>query len=318
MTTSAPTRAVILTGCKAPGPGLTLRVAALAQHHDEVIVAIDDHDFSVAVAGSAVPSTLPARWAAVRALIAPVANAWCTPLVATSTLPTPADRFIALRARLGALSTLVVETPAMMAAAKQAGVLAEIVPRVGDNGAVPTTVPVTSRALVVVRAQPFHRGHLALVLRAAELASEVVVVVAAAEQAYTARDPFTAGERLAMVRAALRDVRVPTWIVALPSPSWPATALPQLAFVAPPVGVVVAHNPVLRAMASSLGWRVEGLSAPLRIDGSEVSASAIRARLANDGGGPWMSSVLPDGVVSVVSTSTLLARCASLMAGALR
>lgn len=305
---------MILSACRAPGPALTARVAALAEHHDDVVVAIDDHDLATGVAGTVAPPSLPARWAAVRALIAPVANAWCTPLVATSTLPTPAERFVALRARLGDFTTLIVEAPAMLAAAKQAGVVAEIVPRVADNGAVPTTVPSMSRALVVVRAQPFHRGHLALVQRAAELASEVVVVVAAAEQAWTARDPFTAGERLAMVRAALRDVTAPTWVVALPSPSWAATALSQLAFVAPPVDVVVAHNPVLRAMATSLGLRVEGLSSPLRIDGGEVSASAIRARLATEGGGPWLSSVLPQGVVSVVSTSTLLARCASIMA----
>ncbi len=306
-------RAVIVSGCKAPGPALTTRAAALALNHDEVVVAIDDHDVS-AVAGVVAPPSLPARWAAVRALLQPVSQAWATPLATTATLTTPAERIAALSARLGGFSSLIVDTPALAAAAKQAGLSVELVPRVADNGAVPIAVATASRALVVVRAQPFHRGHLALVRRATELADEVVVVVAAAELSWSARDPFTAGERLAMARAALREVSAPTWLLALPSPLWAATALSQLAFVAPAFDIVVAHNPVLRAMAAAFDLRVDGLAEPLRIAGEVVRATAIRARLATDGAGPWLQQIVPDGVAALLSTSAFVQRCSAIAA----
>lgn len=309
-------RALIVSSCRAPGPALTARVTALAADHDDVIVAVDDHEIAAAAtpAVGVQPASLPARWAAARRCVAGIDRAFATALPTTSTLLTAHDRLLALRARLGAYQTLIVDSPALAAAAKSLGVVVDLQPRLADNGAVPTPVPAARRALVVVRAQPFHRGHLALVEHAARLADEVVVVVAAAERSHSARDPFTAGERLAMVRAALAVLPVPTWIVAVPSPPWPALALPQLAGIAPAFDVVVAHNPVLRAMAAELGIAVESLPTPLRLDGAEVSASAIRARLVSDGAGPWLATQVPDAVAAPVSTTTLLQRLTSLSA----
>ena len=309
---------MIVSACRAPGPALTARVAALAASHDDVIVAVDDHEIATAVVGvgsSVVPPSLVARWAAARGCVAGIENAWATPLVASPGLITAADRFAALRARVGAFETLIVESAALAAAAKQAGVVVDTVPRVADNGAVAAAVPAARRALVVVRAQPFHRGHLALIVHAAAIADEVVVVVAAADKSHAPHDPFTAGERLAMVRAAIKGVvQKPVWLLALPSPSWSAMALPQLAFCAPAVDVVVAHNPILRAMAIEHGFSVVGLNDAVRVDGDIVSGTAIRARLMRDGGGPWLEAVVPAGVQRLLLTSSLLARCAALSA----
>ncbi|HEY1098304.1 MAG TPA: adenylyltransferase/cytidyltransferase family protein [Myxococcota bacterium] len=306
-------RALIISSCRAPGPALTARVTALTADHDDVIVAVDDHEIAAAAtpAVGVQPAPLPARWAAARRCVAGVAHAFATALPTTSTLLSAHDRLLALRARLGACSTLVVDSPALAAAAKALGIVVDLQPRLADNGAVPPPVPAARRALVVVRAQPFHRGHLALVEHAARLADEVVVVVAAAERSHSARDPFTAGERLSMVRAALAVLPVPMWIVAVPSPTWPALALTQLAAVAPTFDVVVAHNPVLRAMASELGIAVEALPTPLRLEGAEVSATAIRARLVRDGAGPWLGTLVPDAVAAQLATTALLQRVTS-------
>jgi bifunctional NMN adenylyltransferase/nudix hydrolase len=58
-------------------------------------------------------------------------------------------------------------------------------------------------AVLVGRFQPFHKGHLALLLHALASAPQVVVVLGSACQARTPRNPWTWQERAAMVEAAV-------------------------------------------------------------------------------------------------------------------
>jgi nicotinamide-nucleotide adenylyltransferase len=294
-------RAVILTACRAPGAALTAKAKALAEQHDEVVVAVDDHEALGA---------LPARQAAAQALLATVPQAWATALVHTSTLTTPADRLAALAARVGRFDTLVVDQPTLQTLARSLGVDVELAARLGDNGAVPPGLPQRRRALVVLRAQPVHVGHVQLIEHAATIADEVIVVVAAAEQAYTPTNPFTAGERLQLLRASLStSVLSRCWLLALPSPAWPAMAVTQLRFCLPPFEVIVTNNPVLRAMAEAEGIAVVG-TAPIRVDDEAVSATGIRALLAIDVADPRLTRVVSAAALQLLQTSMLRSRCA--------
>ncbi|HID41523.1 MAG TPA: nicotinamide-nucleotide adenylyltransferase [Pyrodictium sp.] len=60
------------------------------------------------------------------------------------------------------------------------------------------------RVLFFGRFQPFHNGHLAAVKWLLDRYEEVVVLVGMADESHTWRNPFTAGERLLMIREALR------------------------------------------------------------------------------------------------------------------
>ena len=60
-------------------------------------------------------------------------------------------------------------------------------------------------AVLIGRFQPFHNGHLRLLRRALELASQVVVVLGSAFQSRNVRNPFTWQEREAMIRLCLDD-----------------------------------------------------------------------------------------------------------------
>lgn len=61
-------------------------------------------------------------------------------------------------------------------------------------------------AVLVGRFQPFHLAHAALLKRALEIAPRVVVVLGSAFHARTAKNPFTWGERAAMIRETLAPV----------------------------------------------------------------------------------------------------------------
>ncbi len=60
------------------------------------------------------------------------------------------------------------------------------------------------RVLFFGRFQPFHYGHLAALKWLYERFSEVVVLIGMADESHTWINPFTAGERIMMVREAAR------------------------------------------------------------------------------------------------------------------
>lgn len=65
-----------------------------------------------------------------------------------------------------------------------------------------------SRALYVGRFQPFHLGHLYAVRYVADKFSELIVMIGSAQYSHTLDDPFTAGERVTMIRLALDEAGI--------------------------------------------------------------------------------------------------------------
>lgn len=57
--------------------------------------------------------------------------------------------------------------------------------------------------LFVGRFQPFHNGHLHAVKFALKKVEMLWIAIGSADKSYEQRNPFTAGERLAMIKAAL-------------------------------------------------------------------------------------------------------------------
>ncbi|MEM2787642.1 MAG: adenylyltransferase/cytidyltransferase family protein, partial [Archaeoglobaceae archaeon] len=61
------------------------------------------------------------------------------------------------------------------------------------------------RALIFGRFQPFHLGHLNVIRWALERFDELVLLVGMADESHTLRNPFTAGERITMIRESLKE-----------------------------------------------------------------------------------------------------------------
>lgn len=60
------------------------------------------------------------------------------------------------------------------------------------------------RALFIGRFQPFHNGHLAVVRRMLEKYEEAIITIGSAEESLSQSNPFTAGERMEMIRACFK------------------------------------------------------------------------------------------------------------------
>ena len=65
-----------------------------------------------------------------------------------------------------------------------------------------------TRGLFVGRFQPFHLGHLAAIKYVLKKVDELVIVIGSAQYSHRRNNPFTAGERLVMVRKALEEAGV--------------------------------------------------------------------------------------------------------------
>ncbi|KSW11683.1 nicotinamide-nucleotide adenylyltransferase [Pyrodictium occultum] len=132
------------------------------------------------------------------------------------------------------------------------------------------------RGLFVGRFQPPHWGHIEVIKWCLDRVDELVVVVGSAQESHTLRNPFTAGERIEMLRLGLRDAGVDaSRIMIIPVPDiamnhvWPR----YLELLLPRFHVVFTRNPLVERLFTEYGYPVE---APPAFSRREYSATRIR------------------------------------------
>ncbi|HVX01702.1 MAG TPA: nicotinamide-nucleotide adenylyltransferase, partial [Nitrososphaera sp.] len=154
--------------------------------------------------------------------------------------------------------------------------------------------------LFVGRFQPFHRGHLATVKFALKSVNDLVIVVGSAQKSHEQRNPFTAGERIAMIRAALKadkDINnIIGRIMTIPVIDVDVHSLwtRQVDMLVPRYDVVFANDPFTLFLFREQGIRT--VEPPLK-DRNRLMATEVRRRMAE--GGEWQELV-PEPVAKVI------------------
>ena len=149
------------------------------------------------------------------------------------------------------------------------------------------------RALIYGRFQPFHRGHVSLVRWAFEQGfDEVVALVGMASENYTLRNPFTAGERIEMIRLAARDEGLPLDRIITATIETLETSIGCAYYVlsyVPKVTALLTRNPVIGKAFSDAGVKV---ITPPTFNRDEWRGERIRALIAK-GDPRWKDLVTP-------------------------
>ncbi len=143
--------------------------------------------------------------------------------------------------------------------------------------------------LFVGRFQPFHKGHLATVKFALGKVDQLVIVVGSAQKSHESRNPFTAGERIRMIKESLDSEKVYTSnILIIPVPDIDVHSLwtRQVDMLVPKYDIVFANDPFTLLLFRERG--VKTVEAPL-VERSEMQATEIRRRMA--AGGQWQHLV---------------------------
>ncbi|HVX02927.1 MAG TPA: nicotinamide-nucleotide adenylyltransferase [Nitrososphaera sp.] len=110
------------------------------------------------------------------------------------------------------------------------------------------------RGLMTGRFQPFHNGHLALAEQALSECDELVIVIGSAQFSFIEKDPFTAGERVLMIRSALAEAGIDLarcYIIPVANDENNARWLAHLRSQVPPFDVLYSGNNFVEHLARS-------------------------------------------------------------------
>ncbi len=133
--------------------------------------------------------------------------------------------------------------------------------------------------LLVGRFQPFHNGHLAAVRYALKQVDFLYVVVGSAQRSHERDNPFTAGERISMVKSALDDAGIdPSKWMAVPIPDadshsvWVSTVKSMV----PKFDIVFTNDSLTFLLFKEEGLRVNAVP---YVNRGEYSATNVRTRI---------------------------------------
>ena len=153
------------------------------------------------------------------------------------------------------------------------------------------------RGLYVGRFQPFHLGHLKAIQEVLNEAEEVAIVIGSAQYSHNLSDPFTAGERLVMIRRALKEAEVDSsrvWIVPVPDVHLHMLWVSALEGYTPSFNVVYSNEPLTRRLFTEAGYKVKGVRFYQR---KVYTSTLIREKMLKDKS--W-ASLVPESVAKFI------------------
>jgi nicotinamide-nucleotide adenylyltransferase len=153
------------------------------------------------------------------------------------------------------------------------------------------------RGLYVGRFQPFHLGHLSAVKSILEDVEELVIVVGSAQYSHTTANPFTAGERLMMIRLALVEANLNcsrVWIVPVPDVHLHMLWVAALEGYTPKFDIVYSNEPLTRRLFTEAGYKVKEIRF---FERKVYSSTDIRAKMIK--GEDWIKLV-PKSVAAFI------------------
>ncbi len=140
-------------------------------------------------------------------------------------------------------------------------------------------------------------GHLKVVKDILEKLDELVIVVGSSQYSHRMDNPFTAGERVAMIRRALEEEGISPsryWIVPVPDVHVHMTWVAQVVGYTPKFTVVYTNDPLTRRLFIEASYEVEAVPFHKR---ELYSATEIRKRMLN--GKNW-EELLPSSVARFI------------------
>ncbi|MEM1514870.1 MAG: nicotinamide-nucleotide adenylyltransferase [Candidatus Bathyarchaeia archaeon] len=136
-----------------------------------------------------------------------------------------------------------------------------------------------NRALYIGRFQPFHLGHLEAIKYILNNTKEIIIVVGSSQESHTLENPFTAGERIYMVRSALNEMGIdPSRYYIIPVTDLDIHSLwvSHVCSHVPKFDVVYSNEPLTRRLFIESGFKVESIPFYRR---DVCSATEIRRRM---------------------------------------
>jgi len=151
--------------------------------------------------------------------------------------------------------------------------------------------------LFVGRFQPLHRGHLEAIKDLMKKVDELVIVIGSSQYSHTLENPFTAGERVKMVRLALAETGIDAgrcYIIPVADVNVHNIWVAHVVAHTPRFDVVFTNEPLTRRLFIDAGFKVK----PIKFhDRGRCSATNIRERMLK--GKSW-EALVPKSVAKFI------------------
>ncbi len=120
----------------------------------------------------------------------------------------------------------------------------------------------TLRGLYIGRFQPFHLGHLHAIRHVLSEVDEVVIVIGSAQYSHRLDNPFTAGERLTMIRISLNEAGISPakyWIIPIRDMHVHMMWVAEVKGYTPRFETLYSNEPLTRRLFMEAGFPVKSI-----------------------------------------------------------
>ncbi len=138
------------------------------------------------------------------------------------------------------------------------------------------------RGLYVGRFQPFHLGHLDAIKYSLKEVDELVIVIGSAQYSHNETNPFTAGERLVMIRRALLEAGLDyskLWIVPVPDVHLHMLWVSAVEGYTPKFDLLFSNESLTKRLFTEAGYKVQSI--PL-FDRTIYNSTFVREKIVAD------------------------------------
>jgi len=152
------------------------------------------------------------------------------------------------------------------------------------------------RGFFIGRFQPYHYGHHEVIKNIIEKVDELIIGIGSAQESHELENPFTAGERILMISAALDELNIKKKVYIIPLEDIYRNSLwvSHVCSMVPPFEVVFSNNPLVVRLFLEAGVKVFNTAMYNR---DEYQGTEIRRRMLENE--EW-ESLVPPSVVKII------------------
>ena len=152
-----------------------------------------------------------------------------------------------------------------------------------------------TRGFYIGRFQPYHNGHQRVVEQIATEVDELVVGIGSAGDSHSARNPFTAGERIMMITKSLVEFDLVTYAVPIEDLDRNAVWVSHVQSMSPNFDVAYSNNPLVIRLFNEAG--IEVRQSPM-FNREVLEGSEVRERMIE--GDSW-ETLVPEPTADVIT-----------------
>ena len=160
------------------------------------------------------------------------------------------------------------------------------------------------RALIIGRFQPLHLGHMKVIEEAAREYDEIIIGIGSSQESHTLKNPFTAGERIMMIKNSLDDFnksknnknnKINYLIIPIPDVHNNSIWVAHVCSLIPKFNAVYSRNNLVKRLFREAGFTVKEQEL---YDRGKHEGTEIRRKIAE--GKKWENFV-PKAVYGVIT-----------------